>query len=234
MKKIWMALILVAVFLIIGVNAEEQLLQPIDYSLPVIKAILAHQKARLNGNYKAMWETLTRQTQKQFRDFKNFDSIFSAPERKKRDPFYGKAKLVGMKFITDKRVWVSLNDPMVFIPGVYFIQEDGEWKYASINKYFNQAKADLDYIGKLIKNYYQDNKKLPDTLLDLKTSIPLDLFNDNNEAYVYKVIDGTKCMLYSFGPNSKDDNGTVVDWSTKSITPLINGDIVWSFISNNG
>ncbi len=234
-KKILIIIMLSLTFSATGIMAQEELL-PIDYSLPVIQAAVANQKARLNGNVKARWGMLTKKTQELFKNYEVFKKVLQEPKNKRKNFPYGNAKLIGMRFITDTRAWISISGhELSSSDGFYFIKEDGGWKFADISRYFTWVKQDIDSLGKAIKDYYQINKKLPNTLSDLNIFISLDLFNDNNEPYVYKIIGGTKCILYSFGPNSKDDNGTPeIDWTGKNITPLTDGDIVWSFSPNNG
>jgi len=230
-KNILISLILIFSFLITAAKAQEEL-QPIDYSIPVAKAAAIHQKAALNGDSKTFWRMLTKKMQEFYKNYATFEKAREDPRIKKANLITGNARMIGIRFITANRAWIKISGPGVLPAegGFYFIKEDGEWKYAGTYLYFNQAKKDIDFIGKAIKDYYQANKKLPNRLSDLNISIPLDVFNDNNELYVYKIIDGTKCMLYSFGPNSKDDNGAIeIDWSATNITPLTVGDIVWSF-----
>lgn len=242
MKKITIALILIPAFLIAAVQVQSEELHPIDYSFPVIQAAVANQKVRLSEDTKARWGMLTKKTQEFSKNYEAFKKGLEKPENKRKDFAYKNAQLVGMRFITDNRVWISISGSgLSSSDGFYFIKEDGEWKLANINVYFILVKKDIDSLGKAIRNYYQDNKKLPGALTDLLKPIPyisfvpLDLFNDDKMPYVYKVIEGTKCILYSLGPNSKDDNG-IVEFKQVAGVPIVptEGDIVWSFSPNNG
>lgn len=236
MKEISIALILILAFLITGAKAEVKELQPIDYSIPLIKAVVANQRARLRGNNKARWGMITKKSQEFQKNYANFEQLSLSQKGKKRNLAYGNAQLIGMRFITNNRAWISITGAgLPASDGFYLIKEAGEWKIAYIDRYFTQVKKDIASLGKAVKDYYQHNKKIPQKLSDLGIPVPLDLFSDNNMPYVYKVIDGTKCILYSFGPNSKDDKGLIEFKQLPGIPmALIAGDIIWSFSPNNG
>lgn len=137
-----------------------------------------------------------------------------------------------MKFITNNRVWVEMDIPeFPLTRGLYLIKEDGEWKTANFLAYAKRVKEDLEVLGKAIKDYYAVTQELPEILYDLLglkstklNNIPLDLFNDDNEHYVYKIINKNTYKLYSLGPDSDDDQG-MVEWKS-GVYEIGDGDII--------
>lgn len=215
-KNILFLAILIFIFLVLDVKAEEAELKPIDYSSPVIQAVVTYQNAFRTGDIETLWRQLAKGMQRPHSNYVPLKGRDLSPREKERNVAFGNAELIGIKFITSNRACVMINVPKFpKIKEFYFIREDGEWKYARVKIYIDVVKEDLKFIAKAIKNYYKGNKKLPQTLSDLLQPIayvnyiPLDLFSDNETPYIYKVINKTTYKLYSLGPDSDDDQGMI-------------------------
>lgn len=232
-RNILILVILIFSFLILEIKAETEKLEPIDNSSPIIQAVVARQKAQRNNDLKTLWEQLTKKS-KEGRRYDSFKELRSSSQAKKRNNSMGKAQLIGMRFITNNRVWVEANaSDLPDFKGFYLIKEDGEWKFARMALYLKKVKEDIEFLGEEIQDYYRENQKLPQTLSDLLkptpyiSYIPLDLFNDNEAPYVYKVIAKTTCRIYSLGPDSDDDLGeTVYQEPEEGSLSISDGDIV--------
>lgn len=233
-KNILMAVVLLFSLLIPEIKAETQNLEPIDNSSPIIQAVVARQKAWQNNDLKTIWEQRTKKMKEIF-TYDGFKKVNSNPQARKEDKVKGKAQLTGMRFITNNRAWVEAKAPgLPNFNGFYLIKEGGEWKFPTLGVYLEKAKEDIRFLAKAIQDYYRDNQKLPETLSDLLKPtpyiayIPLDIFNDNEAPYVYKVIDRATCRIYSLGPDSKDDLGITVYKEPEKGFPLsiTEGDIV--------
>ncbi len=200
---------------------------PIDSSSPIVKTILKSREARENRDFKSTWE-LTDMFTKKERFNNNFEEFvnFVVDVRSKYSPI--KSQLTKVIMITSNRAWVeatNLDNPD--FKGLYLVKEQEEWKIAFLDVYLKKTRGDLENLKKVILQYLEDNKKLPDTLSQLVPdyieNIPLDPFNDKGGSYIYSPGKGVYA-LYSFGPDSDDDSG-LADYNFKN-GPISDGDII--------
>ena len=73
------------------------------------------------------------------------------------------------------------------------------------------VKTDLSNISTVIKNYFETNERLPQSLneLSLNKNIIKDKFSKKGESYIYR-IEKDEWLLYSRGPNGEDNNGDIL------------------------
>ena len=90
-----------------------------------------------------------------------------------------------------------------------------------------QTAVDHARIACLLEVHKLENKKYPEKLAGLKTTLPLDPYN--GKPYVYKLNKEGSYQLYGIGWNQKDDGGTVIN--KKDRPDLEKGDLVWSYFS---
>lgn len=222
-------IILMAV-LIIGcvaanIRAEEIKLQPIDFYHPAVKAAVALQEAREKGNFEVLWEQLSKK-KLAILGPGGFREQSLRLQEKNIFALTSKANLVGIRVISDNRVWVEARNPdMRRLKGFYFVKENGEWKFAGpIDYTIKQVGEDLDSLSNIIQDYYKKNNNLPKDLAELSAEIPADLFSDSNAPYKYKVINNVTYIVYSLGPDSRDDFG-LTEYNRKE-HPISSGDII--------
>lgn len=213
----------------------------VDYSEEIIKFILICQDAGKKGDYKILWDSVTKEYQQIFNNeydgFKkwHFERSMNEPHI---DNIFFNSNLRRITYINNNRAWVDFYksgdkiqelDPTT--RGSYLIKENNAWKFGSLAKYIRiKIKNDMDVLTAAIKHYYQVYNRFPRELSDLLSpvayisKVPLDVFSDDNQPYIYRVIDEKSWMLYSIGPDSHDDLG-VVEYDIKN-DPISKGDII--------
>lgn len=231
MKNSALIIILLLQFLIIAVKAEETL-ESIDFSSPLIQAVVAYQDARRNSDAEAWWGMLAKDMQESYKSLAVFKEKVALRAKSSAYDALVNVQLKAVTPITDNRAWIATQSKNT---GFYFIKEGGKWKFAVIPIYIGKVKNNLEVLRKAIREYYAENRKMPKTLSELLSpvpyvnNIPYDIFNDANTPYAYKVITKDECLLYSLGPDSDDDQGAV---QYDSVNGLIsNGDIILRYPS---
>lgn len=214
-NKIYPLMFLFISCFIISASAEEIKLSPLDYNHFAVKAVLAYQKALKTGDI----EAIRRRETAKMRELLGERNLVL-------DSAFAEAELSGMRFISDKRIWVEAYSPAVPLKGFYLIMEGGRWRYARLNLYTAKAKEELRFISAAVKAYYEKNNRLPQELSDLTGPVPVDLFSDSQANYNYKAINERAYKLYSLGPDSDDDQARLeYSWQRQAIS---DGDIILS------
>jgi len=223
-RKILVLAIVISGFLITNIMAEEIKLRPIDFSHPAVKMAIAVQKTLGTNELELLWKQLSKKAQ-EILGPSGFRDLHLSPEGKNRGVLISKAELTGIRVITDNRIWIEARArDLPTFKGFYALKEEGVWKFGRINLYLRKVESDLNSLSNSISEYYQKNKKLPQSLSELSIDIPADLFSGSDAPYKYKVINNSTCIVYSLGPDSDDDKG-LVEYSRKNHL-ISDGDIV--------
>lgn len=214
-KNIIAAGIVMFVFMMAGSGlAAEEAMEKVILSAPekeaVMQAISAHRDFLKKGDYEKAWEQSTSLA-------KYNDPLERFKERMTKNPkgteILYTVELEEMQPITANRVWIPAKASAVMFPGFYLVKEKGEWKTAPFKFYIDEAGSNLVKLTNAISRYYKQNKKLPESLDDLKKpeafieEIPVDPFSDEGKPPVYKLT-GDGFIIYSLGPDSRDDGGS--------------------------
>jgi hypothetical protein len=214
MKGFMERIILLIAMLIFGFSgygiAEEWKNQLVDYSSPVVQSFIAMQEAIKNGDYEKAWQLTAKrekEREKYSNNIENFKKHFSKLMRRQR---ITNLTIKELKPLTDTTVVLSFTNPL---NSIYMLKENGLWKVdGRILKDIEKVETHMEFLREAIEKYFEANKKLPSELSELVPDyievIPLDLFNDKNEPYVYRV-EGDTWMLYSYGPDRRDDGGVI-------------------------
>ncbi len=202
--------------------AEEGEFEPIDYSSPVVQSFITIQEARKNEDYDKLWQLTSKRTQ--MKGFNNDPDYFKKHSREEPHTFLIDRKLKGVKPITDTIVALIFG---VNAAG-YMIKEDGIWKDGGeCRPMLSNVKDDIPKLIKAIGRYLNVNKRLPRELSELVPDyikkVPADPFAPEDSPYIYKV-EGATWMIYSYGPDRKDDKGAIEFDINKGI--LSQGDII--------
>lgn len=201
-------------------------IETIEDSSGIIEAITIRQKALKDGDYEKAWKQWTKLSQR-------YHTLENYKRRMKIFPEFPKsiynAQLGEPQPITQKRAWVpATSSSLSLLDGFYIVKEDGKWKPAAFRYYIKAVREDLTDLVRAIHAYYKDNKNLPQSLAQLTSpikyieTIPQDPFSDENNPYIYKFTD-ERFMLYSLGPDSDDDSGSMTYSPANGI--ISNGDI---------
>lgn len=225
-NRLWICVIMSVFFMYLcplsKVVSEEE--ASIDYSSPIVQAVLKVQKAVKENKSEVLWKQ--RKKIGRERSYDKFKQKFSGSAEAK---LRSEASIESIEIITPKRAWVKLC--CLSLPlseqGYYLIQERGEWKLANIGGYVLWVESQLKLLRKAVMDYYRDKEVLPKNLSELIPNylkeIPIDLFNDDNKEYGY-LLDKEWFRLYSVGPDSHDDLGLIEYDQKKGL--FCEGDIV--------
>ena len=173
---------------------------------PAAQSFIVMQTAIKNNDYSQAWQLLSKRIQEKVyrNNLEDFTTAFSKPGM--RENFIN-LQIKEVKPLTD--VYVAL-----LVTGldkaVYMLKASDGWKFdGGIPPRIEKARKDLKLLNGAIEKYRFDKKDLPLSLSELVpdyiAELPLDPFG-KGASYIYK-IKGDTWIIYSLGPNIKDDLG---------------------------
>lgn len=191
---------------------------------PAVQSFIAMQEAIKNGDYEKAWQLQAKNKQRFVfnNNLEDFEEFYSHPEI--REEFIN-LKIQGARHLTDTAVALISSEALKCVS---MVKEDGIWKFQGhISRMIEGVMNQIAMLNLTIGRYYAINGSLPHELSELVPNhiirIPIDPFNDEWKPFAYKV-KGDGWVVYSFGPDRKDDGGLIEFDIREGI--LSSGDIV--------
>lgn len=187
--------------------------------IEISRIFLERQKAFKEKDYEKLWEFFPyREDLRGFVDDpKNFQMVCEE-------------KITNVILITPKRAFIEVT-PSGPLGGYYLIKKNEKWVFNVLYHHYLSVWRELKIISQQIKEFYERYEILPQDIEEIVQFYPeienriFDSFDDEKNPYRFLISDG-RWKLYSIGPDSKDDGGTILYNPADGL--ISEGDIVFS------